>query len=45
MLRFGFKRQTVEIGGIDAVYYGKARTFESLPRTRFTYAGREAGAP
>ncbi len=44
MLRFGFKRQTVEIGGIDAVYYGKTRTFESLPRTRFTYAGREADA-
>jgi GH35 family endo-1,4-beta-xylanase len=45
MLRFGFKRQTVEIGGIDAIYYGKTRTFESLPRTRFTYAGREPDAP
>lgn len=45
MLRFGFKRQTVEIGGIDAVFYGKTRTFESLPRTRFTYVGREPAAP
>jgi len=44
MLRFGFKRQTVEIGGIDAICYGKTRSFESLPRTRFTYAGREPDA-
>jgi peptidoglycan/xylan/chitin deacetylase (PgdA/CDA1 family)/GH35 family endo-1,4-beta-xylanase len=44
MLRFGFKAQTVEIGGIDAIYYGKNRSFESLPRTRFTYAGREPDA-
>jgi GH35 family endo-1,4-beta-xylanase len=44
MLRFGFKPQTVEIGGVDVVYYGKATPFASLPRTRFTYAGREADA-
>ncbi len=43
MFRFGFKRQTVEIGGVEVVYYGKSRRFESLPRTRFTYAGREPG--
>ncbi len=45
MLRFGFKRQTVEIGGLDAIYYGKSQAFASLPRTRFTYAGREPDAP
>jgi endo-1,4-beta-xylanase len=45
MLNFGFKRQTVEIGGIDAIYYGKSRDLNSLPRTRFTYAGREPDAP
>jgi len=44
MFRFGFKRQSVELGGLDVVYYGKARSFASLPRTRFTYQGREAGA-
>lgn len=44
MLRFGFKRQTVEIGGIDLIHYGSSRTFESLPRTRFTYPGREPDA-
>lgn len=44
MLRFGFKRQTVEIGGIDLVHYGTSRTFESLPRTRFSYQGREPDA-
>lgn len=44
MFRFGFKRQTVEIGRLEVVSYGKSRAFESLPRTRFQYAGREAGA-
>jgi GH35 family endo-1,4-beta-xylanase len=45
MFRFGFKRQTVELGGIDLVYYGKERDYASLPRTRWTYAGREPEAP
>jgi endo-1,4-beta-xylanase len=44
MFRFGFKRQTVELGGLDVLYYGKSRALASLPRTRFTYAGREANA-
>ena len=43
-LRVGFKRQTLEVGGIDVRYYGKTLASSSLPRTRFTYAGREAGA-
>lgn len=41
----GFKRQTVELGGFDFVYYGKSVPLASLPRTRSTYTGREAGAP
>ena len=41
---FGFKRQTIEIGGFDFVYYGKTVTLASLPRTRPSYVGREAGA-
>ena len=40
----GFKRQTIEIGGFDFVYYGKGVPLASLPRTRSSYAGREAGA-
>ncbi|OAM87442.1 endo-1,4-beta-xylanase [Termitidicoccus mucosus] len=44
MFHFGFMRQTVEIGGLDVLYYGKTQTLDSLPRTRFTYAGREDGA-
>lgn len=44
MMRFGFKRQTVEIGGIELIHYGTGRAFESLPRTRFTYKGREPDA-
>ncbi len=41
---FGFKRQTVEIGGFDFVYYGKTVTLASLPRSRPSYPGREDGA-
>ncbi len=44
MFRFGFKRQTLEIGGLEIVYYGKSRSLGSLPRTSFNYAGREPGA-
>lgn len=40
----GFKRQTVEIGGIEIRHYGKSVALADLPRTRFTYAGREPGA-
>lgn len=45
MFRFGFKRQTIEIGGLDVLYYGTVTPLASLPRTRFSYAGREANAP
>lgn len=41
---FGFKRQTVELGGFDFIYYGKTVPLASLPRTRSSYVGREAGA-
>jgi endo-1,4-beta-xylanase len=41
---FGFKRQTVEIGGLDLVYYAKTVPLASLPRTRPSYIGREASA-
>ncbi len=40
----GFKRQTIEIGGFDFVYYGKNVAIGTLPRTRPSYVGREAGA-
>ncbi len=45
MLRFGFKRQSVEIGGISAIHYGRSLELASVPRTRFSYQGREPGAP
>ncbi|HYC70256.1 MAG TPA: endo-1,4-beta-xylanase [Opitutaceae bacterium] len=41
----GFKRQVIEIGGVEIRHYGKAVAPADLPRTRFTYAGREADAP
>lgn len=44
-LRFGFKHQSVEIGGISAIHYGRSLELASLPRTRFSYLGRESGAP
>lgn len=45
MLRFGFKRQTVEIGGLEVLHYGHAQKWAELPRTKFSYAGREPDAP
>jgi GH35 family endo-1,4-beta-xylanase len=44
MLHFGFKRQTVEIGGIEVLDYAHTVALADLPRTRFSYAGREPGA-
>jgi endo-1,4-beta-xylanase len=44
ILRFGFKRQALEIGGMEVLNYSRTRTYGELPRTRFTYAGREPGA-
>ncbi len=40
----GFRRQTVEIGGVECLTYGTKVAFSDLPRTRFTYAGREPDA-
>ena len=44
MLRFGFKRQTLEIGGLEVLDYAQSLTYAELPRTRFSYTGRESGA-
>lgn len=41
---FGFKRETVEIGGIELLHYGRSLEPAALPKTRFTYAGREPDA-
>lgn len=43
-LSFGFKRQVIEIGGLECVFYGTSVAFNDLPRTRFTYQGREPDA-
>lgn len=42
---FGFKRETIEIGGIELIDYGRQVSPAALPKTRFTYAGREVDAP
>jgi GH35 family endo-1,4-beta-xylanase/peptidoglycan/xylan/chitin deacetylase (PgdA/CDA1 family) len=44
-LGFGFKRETVEIGGLEVLSFGRDVELAALPRTKFTYPGREAGAP
>lgn len=41
---FGFTPQTIEIGGLECIHYGTSVAFSDLPRTRFTYAGRETDA-
>lgn len=42
---FGFKRQVVEIGGIEVLDFGDKVGLAALPKTKFTYAGREPDAP
>jgi len=44
-LSVGFRRQTIEVGGIECLTYGTKVALRDLPRTRFTYAGREPDAP
>jgi endo-1,4-beta-xylanase len=41
---FGFKRETIELGGVELLHYGRRVELAALPRTRFTYAGREPDA-
>ncbi len=41
---FGFKRETIEIGGVEVLHYGDRVAPAALPRTRFSYAGREPDA-
>ncbi len=43
-LGFGFKREALEIGGIELLDFGTSLGVKALPSTRFTYDGREAGA-
>ena len=45
VFRVGFDRQTIEIAGLEVSNLGTTTKLESLPRTRITYAGREADAP
>ena len=42
---FGFKRETLEIGGIELLGFGRRVERTALPKTRFTYVGREPDAP
>jgi len=41
---FGFRRQTIEVGGVEVWNFGRRVEVTALPATRFTYAGREADA-
>lgn len=41
----GFKRQTLEVGGVEVLHYGQRLALADLPKTRFSYVGREADAP
>jgi GH35 family endo-1,4-beta-xylanase len=41
---FGFKRETIELGGVELVSYGRRVERTALPKTRFTYVGREPDA-
>ena len=41
---FGFKRETVEVGGLELLHYGRRVEIAMLPKTSFSYAGREPDA-
>lgn len=41
----GYRRQTIQIAAVDAVYYGKTVAIGTLPLTRPTYVGQEPNAP
>jgi peptidoglycan/xylan/chitin deacetylase (PgdA/CDA1 family)/GH35 family endo-1,4-beta-xylanase len=41
---FGFKRETLELGRVELVNYGRRVDVAALPTTRFTYPGREPEA-
>jgi GH35 family endo-1,4-beta-xylanase len=40
----GFKRQTIEVGGVELLNYGRQLPLSALPKTRFSYPGREPDA-
>jgi GH35 family endo-1,4-beta-xylanase len=42
--RLGFDRQTIELGGIEVLNFGRSVKLEDLPRTKITYIGRDANA-
>ncbi|WP_221030677.1 endo-1,4-beta-xylanase [Actomonas aquatica] len=46
--KFGFgntgRPQTLELGGVEALWYGNSLTTDDLPRTSFQYVGRDANA-
>ncbi len=44
-IHIGFPQQTIEVGGISVVNYGKAVSVDDLPRSAVTYDGREPDAP
>jgi len=44
-IHLGFGQQTVEIAGLSLTNLGPNADVNALPRTRYTYAGREPDAP
>ena len=44
-LRAGFRPQTIEVGGLELLNFGKGKKVEELPRTRADYPGRAVDAP
>ena len=48
-MKFGvggaLRPQVLEFGGVELLWYGTSRSVDELPRTGFSYIGREADAP
>lgn len=47
--KFGFgatgRPQVIEVGGVEAWWYGTSRSLDEMPRTSFEYVGRALDAP
>ena len=44
LFRLGYDAQTIEMGGIQLLHYGKTMALGDMPRTRLSYAGSEPDA-
>ncbi len=45
VFRCGIERQRIQLGGMQMLNYGSSKAVKDLPKTRYSYRGREPDAP